>query len=317
MGQKEGRRHPDPEGGAALLALQEEFLSYLAVERGLSRLTVRTYRHNLNDYLGYLVERGIFRIDEVDVEAVEGYLADLSERGYAPSSTNQHLGAVRSFHRFLVQEELTAANPARNVAGPKQQRHLPDVLSVGQAEALLSQPFKSDHHGLRDRSILELLYGCGLRVSELVALELSDIFFDEGLLRVVGKGNRERAVPLGGMAEMALKAYVAHARPSLLVRGKGSSAAVFLNNRGVRVTRQGVYKTVRTAGEAVGLEGLHPHTLRHSFATHMLEGGADLRTIQEILGHSDISTTQVYTHVSRAHIREEYLAAHPRAQRRK
>ena len=174
---------------------------------------------------------------------------------------------------------------------------------------------RADEIGLRDRAILEVLYGCGLRVSELVGMDRGDVFFDEGFVRVRGKGSKERIAPLGGMAAQTLARYLDEARPVLARRSPGD-AAMFLNARGSRISRQSVHAIVARWGRAAGIKGLHPHTLRHSFATHMLEGGADLRTIQEILGHSDIATTQIYTHVSRIHMREEYLACHPRAKRR-
>ncbi len=303
----------DAKSVSGLLPLRNEYLSYLSIERGSSRATVSSYADDLEDYLAYLMEQGIRDIAEVTHELVEAYTADLKERGYAPSSIERHVAAVKGFHRFLAREERVAGNPADGAPLPKVPERLPDVLTIDQANELLSQPFKDGPLGMRDRAMLEVLYGCGLRVSELVGLDMGDVFFEEGLLRVVGKGSRERAVPIGGMAEVALQAYLQSARARLLSHATQINSAVFLNARGGRISRQSVHAVVRDAGRAIGIKDLHPHTLRHSFATHMLEGGADLRAIQEILGHSDISTTQIYTHVSRAHIREEYLAAHPRA----
>ena len=303
----------DAKSASGLLSLRNEYLSYLSIERGSSRATVCSYADDLEDYLAYLMERGVYDIAEVRHELVEAYMADLKDRGYAPSSIDRHVAAVKGFHRFLAREERVSGNPADGVPLPKVPERLPDVLTIDQANELLSQPFKDGPLGMRDRAMLEALYGCGLRVSELVGLDMGDVFFEEGLLRVVGKGSRERAVPIGGMAEAALQAYLQSARSKLLLRAKQVNSAVFLNARGSRISRQSVHAVVRDAGRAIDIKDLHPHTLRHSFATHMLEGGADLRAIQEILGHSDISTTQIYTHVSRAHIREEYLAAHPRA----
>ncbi len=192
------------------------------------------------------------------------------------------------------------------------------MISIDDAERLLSQPFPDGAAGLRDRAILETLYGCGLRVGELVGLDTGDIDLEAGFLRVFGKGSKERFVPVGGMAAHALAAYRSQGRPFLSPRRSAGPAtsALFLNTRGGRLSRQAVFKIVRTYGARVGLDGLHPHTLRHSFATHLLEGGADLRALQEMLGHADISTTQVYTHVDRRHVREEYLSTHPRARMR-
>lgn len=301
---------------AGLTPLRDEYLSHLSVERGASRATLRSYADDLEDYLVLLSEHGVGDIAEATHANVEAYAADLKRRGYAPSSVERHMAAVKGFHKFLAREDYCPTNPADLVPLPKIPDRLPDAVTIEQADALLSQPFRDGALGLRDRAMLEVLYGCGLRVSELSGLETSDVFLDEGLLRVMGKGSRERAVPIGGMAEAALAAYMDAGRPELAAKAKHVCPAVFLNARGGRISRQSVYAVVRDAGLAVGIKDLHPHTLRHSFATHMLEGGADLRAIQEILGHSDISTTQIYTHVSRAHIRQEYLAAHPRARKR-
>lgn len=297
----------------SLLPMRDEYLAYLSAERGSSRATLRSYADDLEDYLVFLAEQGIGDVAEAAHEHVERYASDLRLRGYAPASVERHMAAVKGFHRFLAREDYCPSNPAGLVPLPKIPDRLPCAITVQQADALLSQPFREGPLGLRDRAILEVLYGCGLRVSELTGLDLSDLFLEEGILRVMGKGSRERAVPVGGMAQEALTAYLEAGRPKLAKSIARPTPAVFLNARGGRISRQSVHSMVRDAGRSIGVDDLHPHTLRHSFATHMLEGGADLRAIQEILGHADISTTQVYTHVSRAHIREEYLAAHPRA----
>lgn len=291
-----------------------EYLSFLSVEKGASPLTVRSYACDLRDYESFLARRGADCLSAScdDVLAFEG---DLLERGYAPSSRERHVSAVKGFHRFMVREGLSPADPSIGVVLPKVPLRLPDVLSIDAVNRVLDQNMRADEIGLRDRAILEVLYGCGLRVSELVGMDRGDVFFDEGFVRVRGKGSKERIAPLGGMAAQILARYLDEARPVLARRSPGD-AAMFLNARGSRISRQSVHAIVARWGQAAGIKGLHPHTLRHSFATHMLEGGADLRTIQEILGHSDIATTQVYTHVSRIHMREEYLACHPRAKRR-
>lgn len=297
----------------ALMRLRDEYIAHLAVERGSARATLGSYRADLDDYLAFLAEEGIEDISAVKRSCVESYAAGLKRRGYAPTSVERHMAAVKGFHRFLVAEGHVATNPAELIPLPRIPDRLPDAISIAQADELLSQPFRHGPLGLRDRAMLEVLYGCGLRASELSGLDVDDVLMDEGVVRVMGKGARERAVPIGGMAAAALVAYLDAGRARLAARAARPTSAVFLNVRGGRISRQGIHAVVRDAGHAVGIEDLHPHTLRHSFATHMLEGGADLRAIQEILGHADISTTQVYTHVSRAHIREEYLAAHPRA----
>jgi len=290
----------------------DEFLAHLRVERGSSPLTVEAYAADLADYALFLAEAGTDQVDRVDRDAVVAYEADLTDRGYATSSVDRHLSAVKSFHKFCVREEFAKANPAANVHLPAIPERLPDVLSIEQVNVLLERVDGSDAASLRNRAILEVLYGCGLRVSECAGLDIGNCALSEGYLRIVGKGGKERISPIGGCALKALSVYLESGRPTLEKPTKPTSA-VFLNARGGRLTRQSIHSIVARAGLAIGVENLHPHTLRHSFATHMLAGGADLRVIQEILGHSDISTTQIYTHVNRTHIQEEYLSAHPRA----
>ncbi|WP_278853084.1 site-specific tyrosine recombinase XerD [Gordonibacter pamelaeae] len=294
-------------------ALMEEYLSHLRVERGSSPLTVSAYTTDLRDYASFLDGRGVGDADDVDRACVVAYEADLVDRGYATSSVDRRVSVIKGFHRFLVREGYARRNPTDTLQLPKPPERLPDVLSASQVGAMLAACTGDGPPEMRNRAILEVLYGCGLRVSECTGLDLGDCIIEEGYLRVVGKGGKERISPISGAALEALGAYLERARPALAKPYAKPTAAVFLNARGGRLTRQSVHAIVADAGRLVGVDNLHPHTLRHSFATHMLEGGADLRVIQEILGHSDISTTQVYTHVSRTHIREEYLSAHPRA----
>jgi len=296
----------------------EEFLGYLAVERGASPHTLDAYRRDLGLYVAMLESRGIHDPDSVTREELTAFVAALRTRGLAPRTIERKMASVKSFHKFLVREGVTENHPSARVPLPKVPESLPDVVSIDDMDKLLTQPFPETPAGHRDRAILETLYGCGLRVSELIGLDTVDLDLDEGFVRVVGKGDKERVVPVAGAASRALSAYLRNGRPLLhpkrSVRSQ-DSGAVFLNVRGGRLTRQSVFHIVRKRGGIVGLS-LHPHTLRHSFATHLLEGGADLRALQEMLGHSDISTTQVYTHVDRHHIREEYLSTHPRARLR-
>lgn len=289
----------------------KEFLSYLAIERGSSRNTIEAYGRDLRRYVRYLSEKGITSPDDVARRDVEGYLEELSSVGLAASSVERALSAIKSFHRFMVAEQITRNHPTADLPLPKTAKRLPDVLTIDQAQALLDQPFPQTATGQRDRTMLEVLYGCGVRASELVGLDVSDVYLDEEVVRVFGKGSKERIVPLMGTAKSAMESYLESWRPEL--QGIGRSPAVFLSVRGRRVTRQTVYTTVERAGRLVGIEGLHPHTLRHSFATHLVEGGADLRIVQELLGHSSIATTQIYSHVDTTHIRWDYLTAHPRA----
>lgn len=290
----------------------EEYLAYLAVERGSSQNTLDAYGRDLRRYVRYLAEQGKDEVGDVTLQDVEGFLALLFSLDLAPSSADRALMAVRSMHKFLVNEGLARKNPAKDALAPKCDMHLPDVLSIAQAQALLDQPFAQTATGRRDRAILEVLYGCGLRVSELCGLDRREALLDDELLLVLGKGSKERVVPISGAAMHALVAYLNEGRPQL-VRTSRPTDAVFLNVRGGRLSRQSVHAICEKYGRVVGIEGLHPHTLRHSFATHLVEGGADLRVVQELLGHASIATTQIYSHVDRTHVRFEYLTAHPRA----
>ena len=299
--------------GGLMRGLIAEYLSHLRIERGSAPRTIEAYGRDLADYAAFLEGRGIARVDEVDREALLGYEADLLERGYAPTSVKRRVSVVKGLHKFAVREGHTARNPADALPLPRVPERLPDVLSVAQVCRMLDSVDGLRSVDLRNRAILEVLYGCGLRVSELCDLDMAAVYFDEGFLRVTGKGGKERVAPISGKALECLARYMNEARGAYLKPGRPASAAVFLNARGGRLSRQSVHKIVSGAGLAIGCENLHPHTLRHSFATHLLQGGADLRVIQEILGHSDISTTQIYTHIDRTHMREEYLNAHPRA----
>lgn len=298
-------------------SLVADYLGYLSVERGSSPHTVEAYGRDLAEYVASLDGRGVGDPAAVTRDDVTAFIGALRERGLAPSSVERKVAAVKGFHNFLVRENVTENHPTSGLPLPKVPQRLPEAVSVDDIDRLLSQPFPDGPVGLRDRAILEVLYGCGLRVSELTGLDRTDLNLAEGFTRVHGKGGKERLVPVAGMAHHALLAYLEHGRGLLRPRGsiKADESAVFLSTRGNRLSRQAVFGFVRTYGSRVGLK-LHPHTLRHSFATHMLEGGADLRALQEMLGHADISTTQVYTHVDRRHIREEYLTTHPRARAR-
>lgn len=288
-------------------------MGYLAFERGSSSHTVEAYGRDLERYVKALEEKGVTEPDDVTRPLIEEHLEHLAEEGYAPSSVDRALSAIKSFHRFMLQEEMSSVSPAAALPLPKKAERLPDVLSVRQALALLDQPFPKTAAGQRDRAIIEVLYGCGLRVSELTGLDVGAVSLEDEVVRVIGKGSKERLVPLMGSAHEALAEYLSDWRGELV--SSRSGAAVFLNVRGGRISRQSVFAIVERAGRVVGIDGLHPHTLRHSFATHMLQGGADIRIVQELLGHSSIQTTQLYTHLDRSHLRMAYLSAHPRARR--
>lgn len=308
----------------------EEYLAYLAVERGSSQNTIESYGRDLRRYLRFLEGRGIVGTDQVKTRDVEDHLQSLAREGLSASSGQRAAAAIKGFHRFMAAEGLAGADPCTGLALPKKPEHLPDVLSHDEVTRLLDEPFREELRPrprkrksgevdrrpeaafYRDKAILEVLYGCGLRVSELAGLNLRDVFIEDELLRVMGKGSKERVVPLLGSARRSLDAYLDGWRDVLVSRQRPSDA-VFLGERGTRLSRQALYQLVGRYGRLVGIEGLHPHTLRHTYATHLLEGGMDLRYVQELLGHASVSTTQIYTHVDLTHIRMEYLLAHPRA----
>jgi integrase/recombinase XerD len=309
----------DPASSGPLTGQIDRFLDYLTVERGLSRNTVDAYRRDLRRYGRYLQGRGIEDAAAADEAVVAGFVATLSRarygedgRPYRTSSVVRALAAVRGLHRFLLREGEAADDPSEGVARPRVPRNLPRPLSVDEVARILAAPSDGDVPGIRDRAILETLYGAGLRISELVGLDIDHVDLDEGSLRVIGKGDKERVVPIGRFAGAALSSYLTRARPALA--GGRSGPAVFLNLRGGRLTRQGATKILKDAAARAGVDrAVTPHTLRHSFATHLLEGGADIRVVQELLGHASLATTQIYTLVTGERLREEYFSAHPRA----
>lgn len=298
----------------------QRYLDHLTIERGLSPNTVDAYRRDLRIYLAFLAKRSIQDPREIDEKLLRSYLASLSaatfgeeETAYRSASVARRLSAVRSFHRFLLREGATPDNPARGVLQPRVPRGLPRPLSVDDVSAMLAAPPAGTPAGLRDRAILELLYGAGLRVSELVGMDVDDLDLEAGSLRVLGKGGKEREVPIGTFGREALSAYLTRVRPGLATRR--SKGALLLNLRfGTRLARQSVGRIVVASAALAGVDKrVTPHTLRHSFATHLLEGGADVRVVQELLGHASVATTQVYTLVSKDHLREVYYTSHPRA----
>lgn len=293
--------------------LIEEYFAYLAIERGASPLTIDAYAKDLALYREFLEERGRMQLAQVTRDDIIAFQKDQLDKGFAISTIERRLSAIKGLHRFALREGYVETDPAQAIPLPKKPERLPDVLSVEQISSLLDSIDTSTPIGKRDATMLEVLYGCGLRVSELVNLDRSHMLVDEGFLRVFGKGSKERMVPISGIAFDRMIEYLNDVRPELENPRIAANAALFLNARGGRLTRQSVHRIVTRAGMSIGVKNLHPHTLRHSFATHLLEGGADLRSIQDMLGHADIATTQIYTHVQMMHLKEEYLAAHPRA----
>jgi integrase/recombinase XerD len=308
--------------GDELDGLLAEHDSWLRVERGLAPNSLAAYRRDLRRYADYLRRRGVTGdVASVDEGVVAGYVEELQQartdegmRRYKESSIARALAAVRSFHRFCVEEGLLDDDPSGDVGAPRVPLGIPMALTVAVADALLGAVPGDGPRPQRDRAILELLYAGGLRISELVGLDLGDVDLYDGLVRVMGKGSKERVAPLGRSAREAVGDYLTTGRPDLV--GRHRETALFLNARGGRLTRQGAWLIVRAAGDRAGLQGrLFPHVLRHSCATHMLDRGADIRVVQELLGHASLSTTQVYTKVSPERLRAVYDAAHPRAKR--
>nr|WP_281269675.1 site-specific tyrosine recombinase XerD [Phytoactinopolyspora halophila] len=296
------------------------YLDHLAVERGLAANTLASYRRDLRRYLDFLRDAGRAEPTDITEGDVTTFLRSLREgtETYPPlgtSSAARTVVAVRGLHRFLCREGMTVADPAGSVRPPTPPRRLPKAIPLDQVERLLEAASVGDGpRALRDRALLEFLYGCGARISEAVGLDRDDIDLEAGTVLLRGKGSKDRIVPVGSYARDAVEAYTVRGRPVLLEAGKGTPA-LFLNARGGRLSRQSAWSVLRAAAERAGLAAtVSPHTLRHSFATHLLDGGADVRVVQELLGHASVSTTQVYTLVTVEQLREVYAAAHPRAQ---
>ncbi len=288
------------------------YMNYLAVEKGLSKNTLESYRRDLLKFIAFMNHNQISKPEEVDREALNIFIADLKKKGRATSTISRCIASIRSFFNYLLQEGLIDKNPTLELESPKLEKKLPRVLTTGEVDLLLAQPVIGENNGLRDKAMLELLYASGIRVSELVSLNISDFDPRVGFLRCSGKGMKERIVPIGSLAINSVNDYLLRSRPRLL-KSNGETS-LFVNQHGNRMTRQGFWKILKKYARKSNINGeITPHTLRHSFATHLLENGADLRSVQEMLGHSDISTTQIYTQITRRKIREIYDQTHPRA----
>jgi integrase/recombinase XerD len=314
-----------------------DFLAYLELERGLSRNTLEAYRSDLLQFGAFLERRGM-RAQQARHGDLAAFISELAgstadgaaaarngagdgasdelpaRRGASAATLSRKVACLRSFYRHLRREELIAHDPTAELRGPRKTQRLPRVLSRQEVARLLSEPRGSEPRTLRDRALLEVLYACGLRVSEATGLEVSDVDLEEGMLRARGKGSKERLVPIGRQAVAALRAYCLRGRPALL--GARAQDRLFVNHRGSPLSRQGLYKIVQGHARRAGLDQrMSPHTLRHSFATHLLAGGCDLRSLQEMLGHADLATTQLYTQLSAERLKDAYFSAHPRATR--
>lgn len=296
--------------------LVRDYLHYLQLEKNASENTIASYTHDIKRYLEFLHHHRVEDPGRVTGRLMSRYISSLHRNGLSPRSVTRTLSAIKGFHRFLVDDGVMRVNPAENIDRPKLPRSLPDVLTQPEVDAILNQPADSSkdkrHLWLRDKAILETLYATGMRVSELTKLKQSNVLVEEGLVRVFGKGSKERIVPIGGSALRWIARYQRESRLHLLKHGK-SQDTLFLNARGTPMTRMAIWNIVREyVGKAGITKDVHPHTFRHSFATHLLEGGADLRAVQEMLGHSDISTTQIYTHIDREYLKEVHRTFHPR-----
>ena len=285
----------------------------MAIERGLSQNTLSAYKRDLFYYLDYLQSISKTEPNQITSADVLGFQASLQRNSKAPSSVARALASTRSFHKFLIEENLAETNPASLVKSPKLGLRLPKAVSIADIERLLDaagslEPETGQLIQLRDRAVLELMYSCGARVSEIVDLDVDD-FGDSGLLRLRGKGDKERVVPVGSFAETAVSSYLSRVRPALASR---PNPALFLNQRGGRLSRQTIWQIISKSAQTINME-ISPHTLRHSFATHLLEGGADIRVVQELLGHASVSTTQIYTMVTIDSLRQAYMESHPRS----
>ncbi|BCU52366.1 integrase/recombinase XerD [Staphylococcus auricularis] len=290
----------------------EEYLKFIQLEKGLSENTIGAYRRDLNKYQTYLTNHHINHIDFVDRTTIQQCLGELHDEGASAKSIARFISTIRSFHQFALREKYAAKDPTVLIETPKYERRLPDVLEVDEVVRLLETPDTNKKKGFRDRTMLELLYATGMRVTELIDLEVEDVNLIMGFVRVYGKGDKERIIPLGETVIDYLQTYIDDIRPQILKHTVTDT--LFLNLHGKPLSRQGIWKMIKQYGiEAQINKKLTPHTLRHSFATHLLENGADLRAVQEMLGHSDISTTQLYTHVSKQQIRKMYQTYHPRA----
>ncbi|MDF2546440.1 MAG: site-specific tyrosine recombinase XerD [Anaerosolibacter sp.] len=288
------------------------FIDYLANVKELSRNTLDSYKRDISQYISFLDERNIDDIQYTNKTTIITYLLYMQKNGKATSTISRNLASIRSFYQFLLNEKYIDRDPTINLESPKSEKKLPSVLTLNEVELLLTQPNEGNEKGIRDKAMLELLYATGIRVSELVSLNYCDLNLDMGYIKCKNSGTKERIIPIGSMARKAVERFIKECRFSL-VRDE-SEQALFVNYHGTRLTRQGFWKIIKmyTQKAKIGKK-ITPHTLRHSFATHLLQNGADLRSVQEMLGHSDISTTQIYTQITKNKIKEVYNKTHPRA----
>ena len=290
----------------------QEYLVYLKFEKNLSSHSVESYQSDITKFFNYLLNMNILDLNEVKSIFISNYFESLRDLGISSSSSARYLSAIKGFFKYLSSQEYIEKDPAEILSTRITERKLPSVLTFFEINQIIESPDTDKLLGLRDRAILELFYSCGLRVSELINLKISDLYFNDGVIRVLGKGSKQRIIPIGSSAVQWITEYLKKVRPSLEKKLK-SENIIFLNKRGTKLSRMGIWKIVdRYVKEAMIEKEFHPHTFRHSFATHLLEGGADLRAVQEMLGHVDISTTQIYTHIDKDYVKQMHKDFHPR-----
>mgnify|MGYP001233759566 FL=1 len=290
----------------------KEYLSHLKLEKNLSENTLSSYKNDISTFISFLSDYKISDPSDISTENLTAFFKTLKNIGLTSTSAARYFSSLKGFFLYLLKNNYIIKNPLEKISAPKLSKKLPEVLNINEVDKILAQPNVSDTLGLRDKAILELLYACGTRVSELTNLKLSDLFLNEEVIRVFGKGSKERLIPIGSSAIEWVGKYIKESR-SVLLRISKSGNYVFLNSRGSKLSRMGIWKIIDRYVKEAGIQKeVHPHTFRHSFATHLLEGGADLRAVQEMLGHADISTTQIYTHIDRDYIKQVHKQFHPR-----
>lgn len=290
----------------------KEYLAHLKLEKNLSKNTVLSYKNDIYAFISFLKDSGIEDPSNISSDNIGGFFKTLKELGLSGSSSARYFSSLKGFFLYLLKNKYIIKNPIEKITAPKMSKKLPSVLDINEIEKILSAPNVTDKLGLRDKAILELFYACGTRVSELINLKVNDLFFDDEIIRVFGKGSKERLIPIGSSAIKWVGEYLKKCRPLLMKKSK-SENNLFLNSRASKLSRMGIWKIIDRYVKEAGIErDVHPHTFRHSFATHLLEGGADLRAVQEMLGHADISTTQIYTHIDRDYIKQIHKQFHPR-----